>query len=107
MRDEISPAVYIMASRYRGTIYIGVTSALWNRVASHKDEAFEGFTSKYSVKSLVWYEHHHTMEEAIKREKQLKAWKREWKFRMIESFNVDWRDLHDAIDPIGTLVQPS
>jgi len=72
MRDEKFPAVYIMASRYRGTMYVGVTSALWNRVADHKNETFDGFTRKYGLKTLVWYEHHHTMEEAIKREKQLK-----------------------------------
>jgi putative endonuclease len=105
MRDEKMPAVYIMASRYRGTIYIGVTSALWTRVAAHKDEAFKGFTSKYKLKSLVWYEHHHTMPRAIRREKQMKAWHRDWKFRLIEDFNPDWLDLHDSIDFIGTLVE--
>jgi putative endonuclease len=58
MDDDIAPAVYILASRYRGTMYIGATSALWDRVAAHKDEAFKGFTSKYKIKTLVWYEHH-------------------------------------------------
>ncbi len=106
MRDEKFPSVYIMADRYRGTIYVGVTSALWNRVASHKDEAFKGFTSKYKLKSLVWYEHHHTMLDAIKREKQMKAWQREWKFRLIENFNPNWLDLHESIDFVGTLVEP-
>ncbi len=105
MEDDISPAVYIVATRYRGTIYIGVTSALWIRIAAHKDEAFKGFTSKYKVKDLVWYEHHHTMMDAIKREKNLKAWKREWKFRLIEEFNPNWLDLHDVIDPISSLVE--
>jgi putative endonuclease len=105
MRDEKFPAVYIIASRYRGTIYIGVTGALWTRAASQKNEAFKGFTSKYKLKSLVWYEHHHTMSDAIKREKQLKAWKREWKFRLIEGFNPDWLNLHDKIDHTGTLVE--
>jgi putative endonuclease len=104
MRDEKFPAVYIMANRYRGTLYVGVTSALWSRVAAHKNEAFEGFTKEYGVKSLVWYEHHHSMEQAIKREKQLKKWNRAWKIRIIEELNPDWRDLHDEIDPIGTLV---
>jgi putative endonuclease len=93
-----------MANRYRGTIYVGVTSVLWNRVATHKSEVFEGFTKQYGVKSLVWYEHHHTMEDAIKREKQLKKWNRAWKFRIIEEMNPDWIDLHDAIDPVATLV---
>jgi putative endonuclease len=105
MRDEKMPAVYIVASHYRGTIYVGVTSAVWTRVAAHKDEAFKGFTSKYKLKSLVWSEHHHTMLDAIAREKNLKAWKRDWKFRLIESLNPDWNDLHDIIDPISTPVE--
>ncbi len=104
MREEKFPAVYIMANRYRGTIYTGVTSALWNRVAAHKNGAFDGFTKKYEVKWLVWYEHHHSMEQAIKREKQLKKWNRAWKFRVIEDMNPNWIDLHDEIDPIATLV---
>ncbi len=102
--EEKSPAVYIMASRYRGTIYVGVTSALWNRVVAHKSGTFKGFTEKYGVKTLVWYQHHHTMEDAIRREKQLKKWNRAWKFRIIEEMNPDWRDLHDSIDVIATLV---
>ena len=103
MSDEKAPAVYIMANRYRGTIYIGVTSALWNRVAAHKSGTFDGFTKKFSVKTLVWYQHHHSMEDAIRREKQLKKWNRSWKFRIIEEMNPDWIDLHDLIDPIATL----
>jgi len=106
MHDEKFPAVYIMANRYRGTLYIGVTSALWNRVAAHKSEAFEGFTKTYGLKNLVWYEHRHTMDEAIRREKQLKKWNRAWKIRIIEEMNPDWIDLHGAIDAIGTLVDP-
>jgi putative endonuclease len=104
MSEEKSPAVYIAANRYRGTVYVGVTSALWNRIAAHKNEAFDGFTKKYGVKQLVWYEHHHSMDDAIKREKQLKKWNRAWKFRIIEELNPDWIDLHGGIDPIGTLV---
>jgi putative endonuclease len=104
MREELAPAVYILANRYRGTIYVGVTGALWNRVASHKDHAFDGFTKDYGVTRLVWYEHHQTMENAIRREKRLKKWNRDWKIRLIEKMNRDWVDLHDAIDPIGTLV---
>ena len=106
MRDEKFPAVYILASRYRGTIYVGVTSALWNRVAEHKNDAFHGFTKQYGVKTLVWYEHHHMMEDAIRREKQLKKWNRAWKFRIIEAMNPDWIDLHDSIDALATLVPP-
>jgi putative endonuclease len=98
MRDERLPAVYIMANRYRGTMYVGVTSALWNRVANHKNEAFDGFTKRYGLKTLVYYEHHATMEEAIRREKQLKKWNRARKFRIIEAMNPDWLDLHELID---------
>ncbi len=104
MRDEKCPAVYILASRYRGTLYTGVTSALWLRVADHKNETFDGFTKAYGVKLLVWFEHHHTMEDAIRREKQLKKWNRAWKFRIIEEMNPHWHDLHDLIDAMATLV---
>jgi putative endonuclease len=98
------PAVYIMASRYRGTIYIGVTSALWQRVWDHRNGRTPGFTSRYDVNCLVWYEHRHTMECAIAREKQLKAWRRDWKIGLIETTNPDWLDLHDSIDAVATLV---
>ena len=106
MREEKHPAVYIVANRYRGTIYIGVTSALWNRVSDHKNGNTPGFTSRYELHLLVWYEHHHFMPDAIRREKQLKLWKRDWKFRLIEEMNADWVDLHDSIDFTGTLVDP-
>jgi putative endonuclease len=106
MGDEKYPAVYITANRYRGTIYVGVTGALWNRIANHKNKAFDGFTSEYEVHHLVWYEHHHQMEDAIRREKQLKKWKRDWKIRMIEEMNPNWLDLHDVIDTTATLVVP-
>ena len=104
MHEEKSPAVYILASKRDGVLYIGVTSALWNRVAAHKDGSVRGFSHKYNVKTLVWYEHHHTMEAAIKREKQLKDWKRAWKIELIEKLNPEWRDLHDEIDVLSTLV---
>ena len=105
MKDEKSPAVYILASKRDGVLYVGVSSALWNRVATHKDGGVPGFTKKYNVKLLVWYEHHHTMESAIRREKQLKDWKRAWKIDLIEKLNPEWRDLHDEIDVISTLVE--
>ena len=105
MREEKLPAVYIMASRYRGTLYIGVTSALWHRVNDHKNERFKGFTSDHGIKLLVWHEHHHNMEDAIRREKQLKKWNRDWKFRLIEGKNPHWLDLHDDIDTIVSLVE--
>ena len=81
---EKHPAVYIIANRYRGTIYIGVTSDLWTRVANHKNKLMPGFTSKYGLAKLVWYEHRVSMEIAIRREKQMKAWKRDWKFESVE-----------------------
>ena len=105
MSDEKLPAVYIMASRYRGTLYVGVTSGLWHRVWDHKNERFDGFTKDYEIKLLVWYEHHQMMEDAIRREKQMKKWNRSWKFRIVEEMNPDWLDLHDHIDPVATLVE--
>jgi putative endonuclease len=99
MRDEKQPAVYILAGGPRGTIYVGVTSALWNRVATHKQGEVAGFTAKYGLNSLVWYEHHISMDAAIRREKQIKKWNRDWKVGMIETLNPTWIDLHDDIDP--------
>ncbi len=104
MREEKHPAVYIIANKRNGTIYIGVTSALWNRIAAHKSKTLPGFSSKYGIALLVWYEHHHTMEMAIRREKQLKKWNRKWKLGVIEKMNPQWRDLHEEIDEVGTLV---
>ncbi len=105
MGEEKHPAVYIMANRYRGTIYIGMTSALWSRVCDHKNGTTPGFTSKYKLGLFVWYEHHHFMPDAIKREKQLKLWKRDWKLRLVEEMNPEWRDLHDTIDEATSLVE--
>jgi putative endonuclease len=105
MTIEKHPAIYIMANRYRGTIYVGVTSALWSRVCDHKNGTTPGFTSKYGVMTLVWYEHRQTMEAAILREKQIKDWQRAWKVRLIEEMNPGWRDLHDEIDVLATLVE--
>jgi len=98
MKDEKQPAVYILANGPRGTIYVGVTATLWNRVATHKDGSIERFTKRYSLNSLVWYEHHAEMDSAIRREKQIKKWNRDWKVKMIEDFNPSWVDLHDSID---------
>ena len=98
MEKEKQPAVYILASRYRGTIYVGVTSELYIRIHHHKKELFEGFTKDYQIKNLVWYAHLPSMEQAIKVEKQIKAWKRNWKFELIEKMNKDWLDLHEYID---------
>src|SRR5690349_13761235 len=87
MTEERVPAVYILASRRHGTLYVGVTSDLCSRIAAHKDGSIPGFTQKYKVKMLVWYELLGSMEEAIRREKQLKEWQRGWKIELIEKLN--------------------
>ncbi len=91
------PAVYILASKRNGTLYVGVTSDLVKRVWEHKNNIVEGFTKQYNVHELVWYELHGSMESAIIREKRLKDWKRTWKLKLIESKNPDWLDLYDTI----------
>jgi len=91
------PAVYILASQRNGTLYIGVTSDLVKRVWQHKNDVFEGFTKEYGVHMLVWFELHEDMESGIIREKRLKKWNREWKLRMIEEMNPEWKDLYDSI----------
>lgn len=91
------PAVYIMASKRNGTLYIGVTSDLVARAWQHREHLVEGFTKKYSVDQLVWYELHPTMDSAITREKQLKKWNRKWKLELIEKENHYWNDLWTSI----------
>ncbi len=85
-----------MASARNGTLYTGVTSTLWRRVQQHKLEVFEGFSKAYGCKTLVWYELHATLLEAIGREKQIKRWRREWKLALIETDNSQWRDLSEG-----------
>ena len=89
----MQPAVYILASQRNGTLYIGVTSNLTQRVYQHREHLAQGFTNQYHVTLLVWYELHSTMEHAITREKQLKKWNRQWKLRLIEEKNPGWQDL--------------
>ena len=91
------PAVYLLATGKRGTLYIGVTSNLVARTWQHREHLVEGFTKRYSVTMLAWYELHGTMESAILREKQLKKWNREWKLRLVQESNPEWRDLWDDI----------
>jgi len=91
------PAVYILASKRNGTLYIGVTSDLVKRAGEHKNNSVAGFTKRYNVHQLVWYELHESMESAILREKRLKDWKRSWKLNLIERTNPDWQDLYDSI----------
>ncbi len=90
--------VYIMASRRNGTLYVGVTSNLSQRIQWHKDGHIEGFTSKYNVKTLVYFEVHDSVESAITREKQIKKWNRSWKLNLIEQRNPEWRDLCHEIE---------
>ena len=92
-----SPAIYIMANRYRGSMYVGVSSNLIGRVSQHRLGLVEGFTKKYGLKRLVFWEPHATMEYAIGREKQLKDWKRAWKIDLIERANPDWNDLFESL----------
>jgi putative endonuclease len=86
-----------MASKKYGVLYIGVTSNLIQRVWQHKNKQFEGFTKKYNVENLVYFELHQNMEFAITREKQIKKWKRQWKINLIEEENKDWHDLWNSI----------
>ncbi len=91
------PAVYILASKRNGTLYIGVTSNLQKRAWEHKNNVIEGFTKQYGVHLLVYYELYDDMVTAITREKQIKKWNRPWKLELIEKQNPDWRDLWEDI----------
>ena len=94
------PCVYLLASRRNGTLYVGVTSDLIKRVYEHREGLLDGFTKRYGVHDLVWYEVHERMESAILREKQLKKWPRAAKVRLIEQSNSGWCDLwHDLVSP--------
>jgi putative endonuclease len=86
--------VYILASRRHGTLYLGVTNNLARRVWEHKSKAIPGFSAKYGVDRLVWYEAYARIDEAIAREKALKKWRRDWKLRLIEEMNPEWEDLY-------------
>jgi putative endonuclease len=89
--------VYMMANRKNGTIYTGVASELIKRVCEHREGLIAGFTKRYGCKLLVWFEAHDDLEEARKRELQIKEWKRAWKIRLIEERNVDWDDLYATL----------
>jgi putative endonuclease len=89
------PCVYLLASCPSGVLYAGVTSALANRMSLHKQKLIDGFTKRYGVTMLVYYEMHETMDAAIRRESQVKKWKRAWKVRLIEQMNPEWSDLFD------------
>ena len=89
--------VYIMTNKRNGTLYVGVTSDLKKRVYEHREGLLPGFTEKYRLKRLVWFESHDEIAQAIAREKQLKRWRRAWKIALIEASNADWRDLWSEI----------
>jgi len=89
--------VYIITNKKEGTLYIGVTSNLVKRVYEHKQKFIDGFSKKYNLTNLVYYEQFDSIENAIKREKQLKNWKREWKLNIINQFNPIWKDLYSSI----------
>jgi len=89
--------VYLLSSQYNGTLYIGVTSNLQKRIYQHKEKLVDGFSKRYNVDRLVWYEEHHSAESAIKREKQIKTWQRAWKIQLIEEMNPNWFDLYKTL----------
>jgi len=89
--------VYILASAPYGTLYVGVTSNLVQRVWQHRNCFVEGFTQDYGVKQLVWYEQHQSLVEAIAREKRIKRWRRDWKVNLIQATNPQWDDLYEKI----------
>ena len=89
--------VYILASKRNGTLYVGVTNDLVRRAYDHKSNVIQGFTEKYGVHNLVYYESYTDVRDALTREKRLKKWKRQWKINLIETKNPDWRDLYEQI----------
>lgn len=94
---ERIPCVYLLASGFHGTLYTGVTSHLLGRIFQHREEVTGGFTKRYGVKRLVWFEVHQTMESAIQREKSIKRWLRQWKIELVERENPTWRDLAENL----------
>ena len=93
---EREPAVYILATTFHGTLYVGVTSNLVGRIYQHREAFTKGHTARYGIKRLVWFEAHENMEAAIGREKSIKRWLREWKYALIEQENPTWRDLAEG-----------
>jgi putative endonuclease len=95
----MQPCVYILASKRNGTLYVGLTSDLMRRVWEHKTDAAESFTKRYGIHTLVYAEFHDTMEHAIRRETQIKGWRRAWKLDLIERGNPTWADLYEVSIP--------
>ena len=102
MQRDFDPTVYILASHRNGTLYVGVTSNLLQRLYQHRSGLIDGFAKDYGIQRLVWFQSGVSMEEAIRREKQIKKWNRPWKINLIEQANPDWRDLAVdlGIDPL-------
>lgn len=96
-RGVMSYWVYILASKHHGTLYVGMTNDLVRRLAEHRESSRESFTSKYSVRCLVYFEQFDDPTNAIQREKNLKHWSRAWKIQLIEGANPNWHDLYDGI----------
>jgi len=90
--------IYILASKRNGTLYIGVTNNLLKKVHQHKNDVSEGFTRKYGVHNLVYFETYKDIRDAITREKRMKKWKRQWKLELIEKSNPEWNDLFDSLN---------
>jgi putative endonuclease len=93
MHENFQPTVYLLANRKNGAIYTGVTSNLIQRIHQHREGTFDGFTKRYGIRTLVYHEVSDTMEAAIQREKQIKRWRREYKYNLIERLNPTWNDL--------------
>jgi putative endonuclease len=91
------PCVYLLASCRKGTLYVGVTSDLVKRVWQHREGVVRGFSARYGIHRLVWYEQHSTMLSAITREKAIKGWRRAWKIQLIEATNPEWEDLYPSL----------
>ena len=107
---ERQPCVYLLARASHSTFYTGVTSDLVGRIWQHRTGATKGFTARYGIKRLVWFEVHETMESAIRREKQIKRWRRQWKYDLVNAANPTWRDLAEDFGfeplPLGRQADP-
>jgi putative endonuclease len=101
MREEAGGWTYILASAHMGTLYTGSTRDLVARIYQHKEGVFAGFTSRYGVTRLVWFEPHESVAAAYAREKSIKRWRRDWKIRLIEENNPHWEDLYPALARFG------
>ena len=97
MREEVGGFVYILASARNGTLYTGSARDLLRRMYEHREGVFHGFTRKYGVTRLVWFEAHESVAAAYRREQSIKRWRREWKLALIEKSNPQWRDLYDDV----------